>query len=464
MISEKNPILNTDSYKASHWLQYPKGATTSFAYIESRGGIYPDVQFVGLQAYIKKYLQRRVTLKDIQEAKEFFTEHGEPFNEAGWRHIVEKHDGALPLRIKAVREGTVVPTHNVLVTVENTDPECYWLPSYIETQLLRAVWYPSTVATISRSIKLAIEPYIKSSCDNFDGMGFKLNDFGSRGVSSTESSEIGGMGHLVNFKGTDNVLACQYIRDYYRTRLMPGFSIPAAEHSTITSWGRNHEADAYSNMLEVYGPRGILAVVSDSYDIFNAVENIWGGILRQKVIDSGAVVVIRPDSGDPVSVVLRVVQILDNKFGHTINSKGFKVLNHVRVIQGDGINEQSIDGILMMLLSHGYSADNVNFGMGGALLQGCNRDTQKWAMKTSAMEVDGVWIDVYKDPITDQGKKSKRGRLMLYKDVLQNKFFTSAIGWDSNNYVAQLHTVYEDGRLLINQTWEDVLATAEEFI
>lgn len=463
MISEKNPILNTDSYKASHWLQYPKGATTSFAYIESRGGVYPETLFVGLQAYIKKYLQRRVTLKDIQEAKEFFAEHGEPFNEAGWRHIVEKHGGALPLRIKSVREGTVVPTHNVLVTVENTDPECFWLPSYVETQLLRAVWYPTTVATISRSIKQAIMPYMKSSCDNLDGIGFKLNDFGARGVSSFESAELGGMGHLVNFKGTDNVPACGLIRDYYRTRLMPGFSIPAAEHSTITSWGRFHEADAYSNMLEVYGKNGILAVVSDSYDIFHAVENIWGEELRQKVIDSGAILVVRPDSGDPVSVVLRVVQILDKKFGHTVNSKGFKVLNHVRVIQGDGINEQSIDAILMVLLAHGYSADNVNFGMGGALLQGCNRDTQKWAMKTSAMEVNGAWIDVFKDPITDQGKKSKRGRLMLYKDAATGKFFTDRIGMYSDRCEA-LETTYENGQLLINQTWEDVLATAEEFI
>lgn len=463
MITEKNPILNTDSYKASHWLQYPKGATTSFAYIESRGGVYPETQFIGLQAYIKKYLQRRVTMKDIQEAHKFFAEHGEPFNVDGWRHIVEKHDGALPLRIKAVREGTVVPTHNVLVTVENTDPECFWLPSYIETQLLRAVWYPTTVATIARSIKLAVLPYMQASCDNLDGIGFKLNDFGSRGVSSAESSELGGAGVLVNFKGTDNVLACQFIRDYYHTRLMPGFSIPAAEHSTITSWGREHEADAYSNMLEVYGKNGILAVVSDSYDIDNAVENIWGEQLRQQVIDSGAIVVIRPDSGDPVSVVTRIVKTLDRKFGHTINSKGFKVLNHVRVIQGDGVNQQSIDAILMSILSHGYSADNVNFGMGGALLQGCNRDTQKFAMKTSAMLVNGLWIDVYKDPVTDQGKKSKRGRLMLYKDASTGKYFTALLGTYSERCEA-LETVYENGRLLINQTWEDVLSTAERFI
>jgi nicotinamide phosphoribosyltransferase len=210
-------------------------------------------------------------------------------------------------------------------------------------------------------------------------------------------------------------------------------------------------------MLEVYGKKGaLLAAVSDSYDIYNACENIWGEELRQAVIDSGATVVIRPDSGDPATVVTRCARILDTKFGHTVNSKGYRVLNNVRIIQGDGINDVSIRGILLSLEMAGYSADNVAFGQGGALLQALDRDTLKFAMKCSAIRVMGEWRDVYKDPVTDSGKRSKRGRLALTRD--QDGAYQTVQWTPEVNDI--MIPVYDTGRLLNPVSFDEVRARA----
>ena len=296
-------ILNTDSYKTSHFLQYPPGTRQVFSYIESRGGVHDRTVFFGLQYILKEYFTKLITAGDVELATEICAAHGVPFNRKGWLHIVTSHGGRLPARILAVAEGTVVPTHNVLLTIENTDPLCYWLTSFLETMLMR-VWYPITVATNSWMTRQLIRQYLEETGD-VSGLDFKLHDFGSRGTSSMESSVIGGMSHLVNFKGSDTLGAVLGARTYYQEP-MAAFSIPASEHSSITSWGRNGEVAAYRNMLTQFGRQGaLLAVVSDSYDLGNAVENIWGTELRQEVIDSGAVLIVRPDSGDPTSIVLK---------------------------------------------------------------------------------------------------------------------------------------------------------------
>jgi nicotinamide phosphoribosyltransferase len=411
-----NPILNTDSYKASQFVQYPPGTTEVYSYIEARKENSETV-FFGLQAFLKEYLSEPITAADIDEAEAIWLAHGEPFNRKGWEYILNKHKGFMPVVIYAVPEGTVVPTQNVLVAIRNTDPECFWLTSYLETSLLRAIWYPTTVATESRRIKKLIEGYMVRTGSDLAGLPFKLHDFGARGVSSYESSMLGGMAHLVNFMGTDTIAAVMGAKEYYQEAGMPAFSVPASEHSTMTSWGRDHEEDAYRNMLKQFGkPGAIVSVVSDSYDIYHAVENLWGDKLRQEVLDSGAMLVVRPDSGDPVQVVTRVVDLLDQKFGHTLTNTGHKLLKNVRVLQGDGINYNTIAHILDRLDRMGYAADNMVFGMGGALLQGHMRDDLKFAMKCSSVMVDGLYRDVVKDPVTDSGKKSKGGRVSLVRD------------------------------------------------
>ncbi len=464
-----NLILNTDSYKASHWLQYPPRTTATFFYLESRGGEYERTLFFGLQSILKDYLAQPITPAMIEEARVFFTAHGEPFNEDGWRWIVERHQGRLPLRIRAVAEGTAVPTHQALLTIESTDPACFWLPSYVETLLMR-VWYPITVATVSWHVRQTILEFLRRTSDDPAAqIPFKLHDFGSRGVSSAESAALGGMAHLVNFQGTDTVLGVLAARRHYGAE-MAGVSIPAAEHSTITAWGRERELDAYRNMLRQFGkPGAVFACVSDSYDLFHAIEAMWGGSLREEVVQSGATLVVRPDSGDPAEIVHRSLSMLNATFGSTVNTRGFRVLNHVRLIQGDGVTPDSIRLILERISRAGYSADNIAFGMGGALLQKLDRDTQRFALKCSAARVDGRWIDVWKDPITDHTKASKRGRLTLARHREYSTFRTVALpdaaiegdaatlgsGWQD-----ALCTVWEDGRLLCDWGFDEVRARA----
>lgn len=456
----RNIPLMTDSYKASHWLQYPPGTTEVYAYIESRGGRFDRTVFFGLQMWIKEYLTIPVTREDVMAAKEFWAAHGEPFNEEGWLYIVEKHNGFMPVEIKAVPEGSVIPGHNVLATIRNTDPKCFWVTSYLETQMLRAVWYPTTVATLSWHCKQIIKEAIDRTSDNPEQIAFKLHDFGGRGVSSHESAVIGGAAHLVNFMGTDTIEGAVGARVYYNEP-MAGFSIPASEHSTMTTWGRDYEEDAYANMIEVFGGDGkLISVVSDSYDIFNAVDKLWGEKLKQRVIDSGATIVVRPDSGDPLTVPVEIIRRLADKFGFTVNSKGFKVLNkHVRVIQGDGITIESLPVILKNLEEAGFAIDNLTFGMGGGLLQQVNRDTLKFAMKTSAALINGEWIDVYKDPITDQGKKSKRGKLVL---IRENGKYETVRREDGFAWADIMRDVYRNGKIMREQTFAEVRALSNE--
>ncbi|MEN9423961.1 MAG: hypothetical protein RL122_1344 [Pseudomonadota bacterium] len=452
-----NLILNTDSYKASHFLQYPAGTQVVSSYIESRGGEFPQTLFFGLQAFIKEYLLKPVTTADIDEAEALFAAHGVPFFREGWEQIVQQHGGFLPIEIQALPEGMVVPTGNALVQIRNTDPQAFWLTSYLETALLRAVWYPTTVATLSWQVKQSIRQSLENTCDNpVAELPFKLHDFGARGVSSHESAALGGMAHLVNFMGGDTVVALLAARKYYGAD-MAGFSIPAAEHSTITAWGRAGEADAYANMLQQFGQAGkLLAVVSDSYDIYHAVSEIWGRQLRAQVENSGATVVIRPDSGVPEDIVPEVLERLYAAFGGHVNSKGYKVLSDcVRVIQGDGVDVDSIGVILQRIQQAGFSTENVAFGMGGGLLQKVNRDTLRFAMKASAMQINGAWRDVYKQPVTDSGKHSKRGRLAVIRDAgVLKTIREDALSWESN----LLRPVFRNGELLVDDGF-DVIRT-----
>ncbi|MDE1869419.1 MAG: nicotinate phosphoribosyltransferase [Candidatus Micrarchaeota archaeon] len=455
----ENFLTLTDSYKFTHWPQYPPKTTKVYSYFESRGGLFDHSLFFGLQYQMEEYLQGKVvTPEKIDYAEKFVDAHLGPgkFNRKGWEYILDKHGGMLPLSIRAVPEGTVVPYRNVLMAVENTDPNCYWLTNYAETLLVQ-LWYPITVATQSLYIKQRIEQELKltGSPKFYDSLSFKLHDFGFRGASSVESAAIGGAAHLVNFKGTDNSVALELLMYYYNSG-MAGFSIPAAEHSTLTSWGRENEADALKNMLDQF-PKGAVAVVSDAYDIFNACKEIWGTKLKKQVLGREGVLVIRPDSGDPPVVILQVLDILAERFGFDINEKGYRTLNEkVRIIQGDGIDHAMVDRILNALTAAGWSADNLVFGSGGGLLQKMNRDTLKFAFKCSYVEVNGEGRNVFKDPITDRGKMSKQGILKLVESSDGFKTVSkSELGADA------LREVFRDGKVLVNYKFDEIRSLAE---
>lgn len=473
-----NICTMSDSYKGTHWPQYPKGTTEVYSYLESRGGKFNNTLFYGLQIIIKKHLMGQVvTEQKIQAAKKLWDVHIGPgaFNEVGWRHILEKHNGHLPIKIKAVPEGTVVPTSNVLVTVVNTDPEVPWLTNYIETLLLQ-IWYPITVGTLSREIKKVLVEYLKKTT-SLDAEGLKnqvsfmLHDFGYRGTSSVESAGIGGSAHIINFLGTDTIAAIETAQEYYNTDNILAFSIPASEHSTITSWGEANEVKAMENMLDSY-PTGLVACVSDSFDIIRACKDYWGGELKDKILQRNGRLVVRPDSGDPMQTLKQVFHILWDKFGGEINEKGFKVLHpNIRVIQGDGVNFESISEICDMMIEEGFSIENIAFGMGGALLQKVDRDTQKFAFKCSHIVINGESVDVRKNPIeiNENGervqsfKKSKAGYLKLMSKDDQNAVFEQMFTQEhSQDEIGDLMvTVFENGVLLKEWTFEEIRERAQ---
>jgi len=461
-----NPILRTDSYKYSHKFQLRKGTQRIWSYIEPRSFLEgaPDyIVAAGFNMFIKEYLLAPFSQTDIDDAAIFCEMHGEPFAREDFEYILKEHNGHWPIEIRAVAEGTVLKTSNILLSAENTDERVPWVTAWLETIILRGVWPMSTVATISTRIRNLVQQYINCTSDNPDQLLFKLHDFGARGVSSGESARYCGAGHLIPFRGTDTVEAIAAVIDYYDCSEMPGYSIPAAEHSTITSWTKDGEVEAYRNMINTFGGEGKLyAVVSDSYDIFSAIKNIWCKELKEEVLAKGGTVVIRPDSGIPYRVVLECLELLGDGFGYEINSKGYKVLHPaVRIIQGDGINYNSILKILQTMEDAGWAIDNVTFGMGGALQQHMDRDWYGWAMKCSATKINDEWIDVYKDPITDIKKHSKRGRLALIMedDELTTVSQDMAIGFAKEDY---LIPIYRNGKLLVDPTFDEVRSTYEK--
>lgn len=459
-----NIMINTDSYKASHFMQYPPKTEKVSSYIESRGGKWDTTVFFGLQMFLQEYLSKAITQADIDEAVVFWAEHGEPFNVEGWQYILDFHNGRLPLTIQSVPEGTVIGVKNVLVQVSCTDKKCFWLPSFLETALLRAVWYPTTVATASYRAKVHIKAAIDATSDeNVDEViGFKMHDFGPRGVSSYESAGIGGAAHLVNFMGTDNTAGILWARKFYGEH-MAGFSIPASEHSTMTSWGQEPgEILAMTNMIEQYdAPGAIFACVSDSYDIWKAIDQKWGGELHQKVMGLQGTLVVRPDSGNPITTPVQVIKRLMDSFGYTTNSKGYKVLpRQVRVLQGDGITEETIQQILLLMKTAKLSVDNIAFGQGGGLLQQLDRDTLQFAMKASSITVDGDTYDVFKSPMGMEMKKSKRGVLGLLR--VGDAYVTVREEQLRLGQANELKTVWENGYLMITETFGTIRERANK--
>jgi len=466
-----NLLLLADAYKYSHYKLYLPGTTKIYSYLESRGGELPETVFYGLQYFLKEYLEGQAfTKENVDEAEELLNGvfgRDDVFKRENFDYILNAHGGKLPVKIKAVAEGTVMPVRNALMTIENTDPKCFWLTNFLET-LLMQVWYPTTVASLSRAVRKIVERYYNLTADDSAkaAIDFVLNDFGFRGVSSVESAGLGGSAHLVNFMGSDTVYASKFAQRYYQATKVYGMSVPATEHSIMTLLGEAGEKEIFKHVLNAY-PSGILSCVSDSYNIFNAVENYWGGELKDQVLKRNGTLVIRPDSGDPVTTLLKVFELLFEKFGSTVNRKGYRVLpSQVRVIQGDGIDLQSIPQIYDALLKKGISAENLVLGMGGALLQKVNRDTQKFALKCSYAEINGQTVKVKKQPIemNEKGeliksfKTSKAGRLKLIK--VDGRFQTVEEHIDNNADL--LETVFENGVIARQHTFEEVRDRANQ--
>lgn len=455
----RNIALLTDSYKLTHHQQYPEGTEYVYSYFEARDGSeYPYTVFFGLQYFLEQLKGSVITPEEVDAARDFCDAHMGPgiFNYDMWMKIATIHNGRLPIRIKAVPEGSVVPNSNVLMTIENTDPECAALTNHLETWLCH-LWHSCNVATLSRRTKEMMKRFLKQTSDNPDAIQFMLHDFGMRGVSSMESAAIGGAAHLVNFSGTDTVIALTFLREYYEAD-MAGFSVPATEHSVMTALGREGEFEQVDRLLDLY-PSGILSVVSDSYDIYAACR-MYGTRFKDRILAREGRFVVRPDSGNPIEVVIKCFNILEEFFGSTKNSKGYKVLPpQIGMIWGDGVDYDGIQEILYAMERTGWAADNIVFGMGGGLLQKHNRDTQRFAFKASAICINGEWRDVFKDP--KEGKKrSKKGRLALAK--MGELYYTvgenDVLDMNTSN---ELVEVFLNGEILEYYTLDEIRENAK---
>jgi len=455
---KNNIITLTDSYKCSHHRMYPIDTEVVYSYFESRiGARFNKTIFFGLQYLLKEYLEGVVVTKDkIIDAQILCEKHfgsKDIFNFNMWKLILEKYGGKLPVRIRAVAEGTPVATSNVLMTIENTDPDCYALTNHLET-LLTHVWASSTVATLSYEVSKLIDFYLtETGCDK-TLWRFMLHDFGFRGVSSVESAGVEGAGHLLNFMGTDTLKAMEVAHDYYGASYDGlAYSVPASEHSVMTSYGPEDEEEIVRELLHTY-PEGILSIVADSYDVYNFTAKIIGTTFKDIIQKRKGKVVVRPDSGEPTSTTLALLGILGDKFGFKNNSKGFKELPpYIGLLWGDGIDYYGIRDILHAMKDAGWASNNIVFGMGGGLLQKINRDTQRFAFKCSAQQRQGHWVDIYKKPL-DVSKASKKGRLGLYTNE-RGELFTGPEGKTESHSGNMLQPVFEDGVILKEYTFNE---------
>jgi nicotinamide phosphoribosyltransferase len=485
LVKPQNLVIASDGYKYSHHRFYGTEMTKMISYCESRGGKFSETVFYGLQIFLKQYLEGiAITTEEIDEAHELLgTKLGvfgrdDVFDRSKFDYIVDKYDGKLPISIKAVPEGTVVNTKNVLFTIESLDDNCAWLTNFLESLLLQ-VWYPITVATLSREVKKIVVTSFKK-CTDYDASTinfmteFVLNDFGFRGVSSVQSASVGGSAHLVNFRGSDTVVASKLIRDIYNTDIVYGLSIPATEHSIMTLKGEEGELEMMRRVLTTF-PNGMVACVSDSFQIFRATAQYWGTDLIDLILSRPATpgnqLIIRPDSGHVINTLREIFKLLFEKFGYTTNSKGYKVLPpQVRVIQGDGVNLDSIKEIYQLLEDEKISPENLALGMGGKLLQAdIDRDTQNFATKASFAIVDGQDVNVVKAPtemdaegnITKSFKQSKKGKLKLVKNEDGTYRTVTSLDADYDTVKDELVEVFRLGEILVDYKFEDIRELAK---
>ena len=455
-------ICRTDSYKFSHPFAYPEEVKGMSSYGEARVSRKTEIIPFGLQIFLKKFLTQRITAAHIDEAEAFALAHfGRPlFAREAWEKVVNVYGGYLPLIIRAAPEGTVLSGGLPIYSVTCLDEDLAWMSSGIETAILRAVWYPTTIATMDYQIKRKIKHYYEVTGSDLAMLPFSLHDFGGRGVTSAEQAEIGGAAHTVNFMGSDTVEGVLAANFYYKTP-MAAFSVFATEHSVECSFGGGREdAIRYIRQVLKNAPEGsIVSFVLDGYDVYREAE-LACTVLHDEIIATKAKIVFRPDSGDMMEVVPRILALQARAFGTVKNAKGFLKVNNVGILQGYGIDHLAITMLLDRLITMGFSADNLVFGSGGALLQKVNRDTLKFAQKASAILVDGDWKGIAKDPITDPGKKSKEGIMTTVRSRMTGELMAARLDTGPiNEEFEDVHVlVYNCGKLYNETTLDEVRA------
>jgi nicotinamide phosphoribosyltransferase len=476
-------LLATDAYKLDHRRQYPEGTEVVFSNLTARGTRIPGVDatvFFGLQALLTQLTERWDEFFNLDAAglDAVLAEYDRVVtellgaNDIGTEHFRVLHDiGHLPLRVKAFREGALVPLRVPYFTVENTDPRVFWLTNYFETELSAELWQPITSATIAWLNRSLLDERAAASGD-LAAVDYQGHDFSCRGMAGIPAGAASSAGHLISFRGTDTVRAVRFIERYYPgdNGTLAG-SCAATEHSVMCAGGRGAEFETFERLLDLY-PVGTLAVVSDTWDLWQVCTDFLPR-LKDKIMARDGKLVIRPDSGDPELILCGepnaaegspaqrgVVNLLADEFGTVLNEKGFRDLDpHIGAIYGDSITYERAEAITANLMRQGFASTAVVFGYGSFTYQYQTRDTFKMAMKATWVQINGEGRDIQKDPVTDDGtKKSATGRLAIRRTMDGRPYLIEHADPDQEAD-QELRLVYDNGKLLRQSSFADVRDT-----
>ncbi|MEK0214371.1 nicotinate phosphoribosyltransferase [Acinetobacter junii] len=477
-----NPLNAIDFYKADHRRQYPVGTEYVYANFTPRSSrlakMLPDfddkIVFFGLQGFIKHFLietwnegffnqpKAKVVAAYKRRMDNSLGEGAVPVE-----HIEALHDlGYLPLKIKALEEGSRVNIKVPVLTIINTDPNFFWLTNYIETVLSAELWKSCTTASIAYEYKRLLTQYAEKTGAPLDFVAVQGHDFSSRGMSGIYDAAQSGVGHLTSFIGTDSVASIDYAEEYYNATGVVGVSVPATEHSVMCMGSEESEIETFRRLICELYPSGVVSIVSDTWDFWRVITEfsveLKSEILNRQPNALGlAKVVFRPDSGDPVKIICGdpeaerdspaykgAVQCLWEIFGGTETAQGYKLLNErVGLIYGDSITLERAQNILKGLETKGFASNNLVFGIGSYTYNYLTRDTFGFAVKATWGQVNGVGRELFKDPVTDSGvKKSAKGLLRVEQTNNGFELFDQQSIEQENMGVLQ--TVFENGQLL----------------
>jgi nicotinamide phosphoribosyltransferase len=484
-----NSLLLTDFYKIGHVFQYPKNTTKVYSNFTARGSRIEGVNsviFFGLQYFIKKYLMEEFQKNFFEQPLEkILHDYKRTIKNClgcdlhSYVHIENLHNlGYLPIEIKALPEGSIVPIKVPMFTIENTLPDFYWVTNFLETLISANLWQAITSATIANEYYKILKKWANKTGLDEDFLKFQAHDFSFRGMSSLESAITSGMGHLTSFSGTDTIPAILAIENYYNVisdNYLIGASIPATEHSVMCSATKDNELETFKRLINDVYPNGYLSIVSDTWDLWKVCTEYLPA-LKQDILTRNGKVVIRPDSGDPVDIICGlktngvleddktsnltpqqkgVIELLWDVFGGHINEQGYKVLaNHIGAIYGDSITLARANEICARLEAKGFASQCV-FGIGSYTYQYNTRDTFNMAMKSTYIEINGVGQNIQKDPITDSG--TKKSAIGLLKVELINGHYSLKDSCAQEDLInCELKTVFKDGSIHQEENFEQI--------
>ena len=477
-----DPLTAIDFYKADHRRQYPEGTQYVYSNFTPRSNKHAPwtnrMVFFGLQFFIKDFLEDAWNRGFFGEDKDnVVSEYERRMDNAlgpdaiPVEHIEELHDlGYLPIKIKALPEGSKVPMGVPALTIVNTHPKFFWLTNYLESVMSAYLWRPCTSATIAHAYRTILDDFAVQTGGSKEFVPFQGHDFSFRGMAGVYDAQVSGAAHLTSFVGTDTVGAIDFLETYYNANSdeeLIGCSVPATEHSVMCMGTQEGEFDTFKRLITEQYPNGIVSIVSDTWDFWKVVTEYLPA-LKKEVMERDGKVVIRPDSGDPVYILCGdptssdpairkgLIECLWDIFGGTTNEAGFRTLDpHIGAIYGDSITLDRARSIMQFLYNKGFTSDNVVFGIGSYTYQYNTRDTFGMAMKATSGVVNGERRDIFKDPKTDDGtKKSARGLLRVeQRDGIYVLYDQQT---EEQEERGMLETVYQDGRLLREHTLQEI--------